>query len=296
MGLRRRSPGPIPGGPGPTLHLVGRRVQIALAAAVGALLLLAVGAYALDRANSDEIADGVRVGDVEVGGLSPSRHAGGSTPGWQAARDARHGDLRGHRVQAQPRAARAARGRRGHGRRGARREPLGRPSHAGLALRNRRLGRSRDRSPARLLGGRAGRLPQRRRRADRSSRSRRDGQPDARLAQRRARPGRRHRSCRRPALPSAVGDREPPGHRSVSAPVDRVKPEVTSDELAQEYPAYITIDRATFQLRLWKNLKLAKHLHDRGRRGRLETPAGVYHDREQAGQPDLVRARLSLGR
>ena len=49
---------------------MGRRVQIALAAAVGALLLLAVGAYALDRANSDKIADGVRVGDVEVGGLS----------------------------------------------------------------------------------------------------------------------------------------------------------------------------------------------------------------------------------
>ena len=49
---------------------MGRRVQIALAAAAGALLLLAVGAYALDRTNSDEIADGVRVGDVEVGGLS----------------------------------------------------------------------------------------------------------------------------------------------------------------------------------------------------------------------------------
>ncbi len=49
---------------------MGRRAQIAFAAAVGALLVLAVAAYAVDRANSDQIADGVRVGDVEVGGLS----------------------------------------------------------------------------------------------------------------------------------------------------------------------------------------------------------------------------------
>src|SRR5919198_4065627 len=49
---------------------MGRRVQIALAAAVGVLLLVAVGAYALDRANSEQISDGVRVGDVDVGGLS----------------------------------------------------------------------------------------------------------------------------------------------------------------------------------------------------------------------------------
>ena len=49
---------------------MGRKAQIAFAAAVGALLVLAVGAYAVDRANSDQIADGVRVGDVEVGGLS----------------------------------------------------------------------------------------------------------------------------------------------------------------------------------------------------------------------------------
>src|SRR6188472_2795665 len=49
---------------------MGRRVQIALAAALAALLVLAVGAFALDRANSDKIATGVRVGDLDVGGLS----------------------------------------------------------------------------------------------------------------------------------------------------------------------------------------------------------------------------------
>src|SRR6185295_4141463 len=69
---------------------------------------------------------------------------------------------------------------------------------------------------------------------------------------------------------------ESPRHRTVSVPADRVKPEVTTDELAQQYPAYITIDRAAFQLRLWKNLKLAKtYTIAVGMQG-LETPAGTY--------------------
>ena len=49
---------------------MGRRAQIALAAVVGVLLVMAAAAYAIDRANSDKIADGVRVGGVGVGGLS----------------------------------------------------------------------------------------------------------------------------------------------------------------------------------------------------------------------------------
>jgi lipoprotein-anchoring transpeptidase ErfK/SrfK len=69
---------------------------------------------------------------------------------------------------------------------------------------------------------------------------------------------------------------ESPRHRTVSVPADRVKPEVTTDELAQRYPAYITIDRAAFQLRLWKDLKLVKtYTIAVGMQG-LETPAGTY--------------------
>jgi lipoprotein-anchoring transpeptidase ErfK/SrfK len=51
---------------------------------------------------------------------------------------------------------------------------------------------------------------------------------------------------------------------------------VTTDELAQEYPVYLTLDRASFQLRLWENLKLAKtYTVAVGQQG-LETPAGTY--------------------
>ena len=69
---------------------------------------------------------------------------------------------------------------------------------------------------------------------------------------------------------------ESPHDRTVTAPVQTVKPEVTTDELAQKYPTYLTIDRGAFQLRLWKNLKLVKtYTIAVGQQG-LETPAGTY--------------------
>jgi lipoprotein-anchoring transpeptidase ErfK/SrfK len=69
---------------------------------------------------------------------------------------------------------------------------------------------------------------------------------------------------------------ESPRDRTVKAPVQKVKPDVTTDELAQKYPVYLTIDRAAFQLRLWENLKLAKtYTIAVGQQG-LETPAGTY--------------------
>jgi lipoprotein-anchoring transpeptidase ErfK/SrfK len=52
---------------------------------------------------------------------------------------------------------------------------------------------------------------------------------------------------------------------------------VTTDELAQQYPTYITIDRASFQLRLWKNLKLARTYTIAVGAAGYETATGVYH-------------------
>jgi lipoprotein-anchoring transpeptidase ErfK/SrfK len=69
---------------------------------------------------------------------------------------------------------------------------------------------------------------------------------------------------------------ESPHDRTLTAPVQEVKPQVTTDQLAQKYPTYLTIDRGNFQLRLWKNLKLV-HTYTIavGQQG-LETPAGTY--------------------
>jgi lipoprotein-anchoring transpeptidase ErfK/SrfK len=257
---------------------VGRRVQIALAAAVGALLLLAVGAYALDRANSDEIADGVRVGDVDVGGLSTEQA--------------------GKRLH-----ARLA-------------KPLEKPVTVTFEGTKYRL--SPDRlelhvdvdgmvHPA-LDASRSGALPTRVWRyatggsvdreiapqlaysadaldgflsdvAEQINRPARDATVSPTPSSLNAVPAQDGVTVRaddlRSRLRSAI-ESPGPGHRTVSAPADRVKPQVTTDELAQRYPTYITIDRAGFQLRLWKNLKLVKtYTVAVGMQG-LETPAGAY--------------------
>lgn len=39
--------------------------------------------------------------------------------------------------------------------------------------------------------------------------------------------------------------------RGVKAPVERVEPDVTKEDLAQQYPTYLTVDRSSFELRLW---------------------------------------------
>jgi lipoprotein-anchoring transpeptidase ErfK/SrfK len=63
---------------------------------------------------------------------------------------------------------------------------------------------------------------------------------------------------------------------SIVAHVQVVKPEVTKSEVASEYPSYLTLDRGSFTLRLWKNLKLAKtYTVAVGQEG-LETPEGLY--------------------
>jgi len=62
----------------------------------------------------------------------------------------------------------------------------------------------------------------------------------------------------------------------VEARVRTMKPEVTRSEVAARYPSYLTLDRSTFTLRLWKHLKLAKtYTVAVGQEG-METPQGLY--------------------
>lgn len=63
---------------------------------------------------------------------------------------------------------------------------------------------------------------------------------------------------------------------AIVAKVHSIAPEITKKEVAAEYPSYLTLDRSTFTLRLWKNLKLAKtYTVAVGMEG-LETPEGLY--------------------
>ncbi|MBS1883350.1 MAG: L,D-transpeptidase/peptidoglycan binding protein [Actinobacteria bacterium] len=66
------------------------------------------------------------------------------------------------------------------------------------------------------------------------------------------------------------------GPRTVALQVHKTKPEVTTAEVASRYPSYLTLDRGTFTLRLWKDLELAEtYTVAVGQEG-LETPEGLY--------------------
>jgi lipoprotein-anchoring transpeptidase ErfK/SrfK len=70
--------------------------------------------------------------------------------------------------------------------------------------------------------------------------------------------------------------------RTFALPTRVVKPAVTNATLPRRYPAFITVDRETYQLRLFRHLKLYKTYPIAVGRQGLETPAGLYriNDRE----------------
>ena len=77
-----------------------------------------------------------------------------------------------------------------------------------------------------------------------------------------------------------------PGSIAVLRPVvKRTKPEISRKGLADAYPTYITIDRSTFTLRLFKNLKLSKSYTVAVGQVGLETPAGLYYIQDKQVNP-----------
>ena len=64
-----------------------------------------------------------------------------------------------------------------------------------------------------------------------------------------------------------------------------VEPKVTTEELADKYPAIIIVNRGAFQLTLYKDLKLFKTYGIAVGQVGLETPAGLYHIQNKAINP-----------
>jgi lipoprotein-anchoring transpeptidase ErfK/SrfK len=64
-----------------------------------------------------------------------------------------------------------------------------------------------------------------------------------------------------------------------------VKPEITTNELAHKYPAVLIVNRGAFQLTLYKHLKPAKTYNVAIGKIGLETPAGLYHIQNKAVDP-----------
>jgi lipoprotein-anchoring transpeptidase ErfK/SrfK len=69
----------------------------------------------------------------------------------------------------------------------------------------------------------------------------------------------------------------PAAKRTLAVPTLARKPAVTSSELAARYPAYIVINREKFELQLYDHLKLASTYEIAVGMQGLETTAGLYH-------------------
>jgi lipoprotein-anchoring transpeptidase ErfK/SrfK len=264
---------------------VGRKFQIAIVAVVAFLLVAAIGAYAYDSSRSDQIAEGVTIGGVDVGGLTadeahrlvdhelvdPLReHVTARfedveyriSPGEleirsdvdamvdQALEESREGGLPG-------RLWRYATG-----------EEVDAAISPQITYSNDAL----DKFVAEVTAA-VNRKP-----VDASvepsvaSLNKVEGRDGIALDE----------SVLRSRLERAV---QSPDQRRVSIPVDRVKPEITTDELAEQYPTYLTVDRSSFQLHLWKDLKLAKTYTIAVGAVGFDTPAGVYNIQNMAVDP-----------
>jgi lipoprotein-anchoring transpeptidase ErfK/SrfK len=64
-----------------------------------------------------------------------------------------------------------------------------------------------------------------------------------------------------------------------------VKPKVTTAQLAKKYPAIVIVNRGAFRLTLYRDLKLAKTYPIAVGQVGLETPAGLYHVQNKAINP-----------
>jgi hypothetical protein len=75
------------------------------------------------------------------------------------------------------------------------------------------------------------------------------------------------------------------GPRTVHAHVHKTAPEVTTEEVSQRYPSYLTLDRGTFTLRLFRDLELTRtYTVAVGQEG-LETPEGIYEIQAMEEEP-----------
>jgi lipoprotein-anchoring transpeptidase ErfK/SrfK len=81
------------------------------------------------------------------------------------------------------------------------------------------------------------------------------------------------------ALVSATHD------RVVSVPVRTVAPKVTGEQLAAKYPVVLTVDRGGFRISLFKKLERVQTYPIAVGQAGLETPAGLYKIQNKATNP-----------
>lgn len=110
-----------------------------------------------------------------------------------------------------------------------------------------------------------------------------DFHPDT-LTIRQAKTGRaidatRLRSNVQAALVSATHD------RTLEVPVTTIEPKVTGEKLAERYPVVLTVDRRGYRISLFKQLERVKTYPIAVGQAGLETPAGLYKIQNKATNP-----------
>jgi lipoprotein-anchoring transpeptidase ErfK/SrfK len=267
------------------LKNIGSGVQIALVLALLVLLVAAVGAYALDTSNEDQIADGVSIGGIDVGGQSadeaekvvrkdivePLKHPVHVSYGKEqytlTPEDLKvRADIDGMVEEAVDAS-----------REGGLFSRVWRYASGGDVDTDiePRIHYSNDALQG-FLEGVAAKINQ----------EPQDASIDPTPADLTPVPGQPGVTVRAGDLRDLVEDAlQSPSSRMVKAPVEKVEPEVTTNELASEYPTYITIDRPSFTLRLFENLKLSKEYTIAVGALGYDTPAGLYNIENMAVNP-----------
>jgi len=256
---------------------VRSRIVIGLAVAAVVFVVAAVGAWAYDHSKRDTIAHGVRVGGIDVGGMSA-----------QDARAVLHQRLLArlrHPVVATY-----------HGRRtvlSARRAGVAVNVEAAVedALARSRDGSFVSRVAREVTGGRVDADVQPRvvysrvavahfvaQVGDGLDRPPRDASIDFRPTSLKPVTAQKGVTVERRALRRGVvrALTDPQAPHAVPVRARTVAPKVTTTQLAAKYPTVITVDRSTFRLRLWKDLRLVKTYRIAVGMAGLETPSGVY--------------------
>jgi lipoprotein-anchoring transpeptidase ErfK/SrfK len=265
---------------------LGRKSKIAIVTGVIVILLGAVGAYAYDSSQKDKIADGVTIGGVDVGGMNAAEARSAVRAqllaplkdSLKVAYDGESWTLPGEKLKI----------------------------HADLDLAvEEALEASQDGGlPGRLVRYVSGdNLDKRisadvtysqpavnefvRKVAEAIDREARDASVNPTGDSLEVVPAENGRKLRDNRLTEEI-DRavlNADADHTIVATAHSTKPEVTGSEVAAEYPSYLTLDRGTFTLRLWEDLKLAKtYTVAVGMEG-LETPEGLYHIQEKEENP-----------
>jgi hypothetical protein len=121
--------------------------------------------------------------------------------------------------------------------------------------------------------------------ARRTDRKARDARVEASAGGLRKIPSRPGRAVAVRRLEASLAAALTDARRTVKAPVEIVAPRVTTAELPERYPRFLTVDRGAFRLRLYERLRLARTYAIAVGQVGFETPEGLYHIQNKAVDP-----------